>query len=136
MAEKEKKVKSKARKIIEWVLFSVFGVAAVFLLAANVSAMIHKKDNYGQSIRFGVGTFVILTDSMEPEIKKDDFILTYKEDVKTFENRLSQGKIIDVTFANIDVNVKDFELETEAFRTGSRVVSNQVMTHRIGRAHV
>ena len=136
MAEKEKKVKSKARKIIEWVLFSVFGVAAVFLLAANVSAMIHKKDNYGQSIRFGVGTFVILTDSMEPEIKKDDFILTYKEDVKTFENRLSQGKIIDVTFANIDVNVKDFELETEAFRTGSRVVSNQVMTHRLREVHI
>ena len=39
MAEHEKKPKSKARKIIEWVLFSVFGVAAVFLLAANVSAI-------------------------------------------------------------------------------------------------
>ena len=65
MAEKVKKEKSKARKIIERVLFGVFGVACAFVLAANVSAMINKKKNYGQSIRFGVGTFVILTNSKE-----------------------------------------------------------------------
>ena len=136
MAENEKKVKSKGRKIIEWILFGIFGVATAFLLAANVSGMIHKKENYGQSIRFGVGTFVILTDSMEPEIHKDDLIITYKEDVSKFSTLLEQGKTIDVTFANVDVNVPNFELDTEAFRTGSRVVSNEVMTHRLREVHI
>ena len=68
MAEKTKKPKSKARKIIEWVLFGIFGFACAVVLAANISAMVNKKKNYGQSIRFGVGSFVILTNSMEPDI--------------------------------------------------------------------
>ena len=53
MAEKTKKPKSKARKIIEWVLFGIFGFACAVVLAANISAMVNKKKNYGQSIRFG-----------------------------------------------------------------------------------
>ena len=136
MAEKKKKEKSKARKIIEWILFGFFGVACAFVLAANISAMINKKKNYGQSIRFGVGTFVILTNSMEPEINPDDFIVTFKEDVTKFADRLAKGETIDVTFFNIDVGRSDFEPDTEEFKKGDRVVSSMVMTHRLREAHV
>lgn len=136
MAEKVKKEKSKARKIIEWVLFGIFGAACAVILAANVSAMINKNKNYGQSIRFGVGTFVILTNSMEPEINPDDFIVTFKEDVKKFDERLSKGETIDVTFFNINAGKAEFEPDTEEFKTGERVYSNMVMTHRLREVHI
>ncbi|MBR4378112.1 MAG: hypothetical protein IKP50_04470 [Bacilli bacterium] len=136
MAEKVKKEKSKARKIIEGIVLGVFGAACAFVLAANVSAMINKKKNFGQSIKFGVGTFVILTNSMEPEIHVNDFILTYKEDVAKFGERLSSGEKIDVTFMNIQSNASEFELETEEFKTGTPVVTNRVMTHRLREVHI
>ena len=138
MAEKVKKEKSKARKIVEWILFGVFGVACVFVLAANVSAMVHKKDNYGQSIRFGVGTFVILTDSMEPEIKKNDFIITYKENVQKFSERLEKGENIDVTFMNIQINAAGFEPDTQAFKDEGHPTdaTNVPMTHRLREVHM
>ncbi len=137
MAEKVKKEKSKARKIIEWILFGVFGVACAFVLAANISAMVNKKKNYGQSIRFGVGSFIILTDSMEPEINKNDFILTYKEDVNKFEERLAKGETIDVTFMNIQVDVGDFEPDTEVFKGHNPTSPTNVpMTHRLREVHI
>ena len=46
MAEKEKKPKSKARKIIEWVLFGIFGAGCALVLAANISGMLTKNKNY------------------------------------------------------------------------------------------
>lgn len=137
MAEKVKKPKSKVRKIIEWVLIGVFGAAAGFVLAANISAMIHKNENYGQSIRFGVGTFVILTDSMEPEICINDFIITYKEDVSKFAEELEQGKTIDVTFMNVSVATNGFKPDTEAFKDKLPTQATNVpMTHRLREVHV
>ena len=136
MAEKVKKEKSKARKIIEWVLFVVFGAACALVLAANVSGMINKKKNYGQSIKFGYGTFIILTNSMEPEIHVNDFILTHKEDVEKFGSRLSNGENIDVTFMNVQPDCSDFEIETEDFKHGTQIVTNRVMTHRLREVHV
>ena len=137
MAERTKKPKSKTRKIIEWVLFGIFGVASCFLLAANISAMIHKKDNYGQSIRFGVGTFIILTNSMEPDIGQSTMIITYKENVKNFQERLSNGETIDVTFANVNINPgSDFEPDNEKFKSEQPVVTGQVMTHRLREVHI
>lgn len=136
MAEKTKKPKSKARKIIEWVLFGIFGFACAVVLAANISAMVNKKKNYGQSIRFGVGSFVILTNSMEPEINQNDFILTYKEDVSKFADRLEKNEKIDVTFFNIDVGLSSFVPDTEEFKHGDRVVTSRVMTHRLREVHI
>ena len=139
MEKREKKPKSKARKITEWVLFVIFGVLAAVVLAGNVSSMIHKKENYGQSIRFGMGTFVILTTSMEPDIGKGTMIITFKEDVKTFDTRLGKGEKLDVTFANIDVDITDFEPDTPEFKKengGTRIVTNQVMTHRLREVHI
>ena len=53
--KKVKKPKSKARKIIEWVLTGIF--AALFVVAgiAQIDGIVHKKDHYGQQIRFGYG---------------------------------------------------------------------------------
>ena len=136
MAEKVKKEKSKARKIIEWVLFVVFGTACAAVLAANVSAMINKKKNFGQSIKFGFGTFIILTNSMEPEIHVNDFILTYKEDAAKLNDRFASGEKVDVTFMNIAPEVSDFTPDSEEFKTGSQVVTNRVMTHRLREVHI
>ena len=136
--KKVKKPKSKARKIIEWVLFAIFGVLFAFVLAGNISGMIHRDENYGQSIRFGVGSFIVLTSSMEPEIAKDSAIITYKEDVSSFKQRIDNGEEINITFANILIDT-DFEPDTPEFKRingGTMVVSNQVMTHRLKEVHI
>ena len=113
-SQKPKKKKSKARVIIEWVLFSVFGAIFAFVLAGNISGEIHKEENFGQSIRFGIGSFIILTNSMEPDIPKDSAILTYKEDVgKVYENYLA-GITQDITFANINTGIA-FNPETPQY---------------------
>ena len=104
--KKEKKQKSKARKIIEWVFLGIFMAACAFILAGNIDGMVHKKQNYGQSIRFGVGSFIVLTNSMEPEIKTDSAIITYKEDCKKFEQRLEKGENITVTFFALYISLK------------------------------
>ena len=132
-----KKPKSKTRKIIEWILFGLFGVLFAIVIAGNISSLVHKDENYGQSLRFGVGSFVVMTTSMEPDIAKDDAIITYKEDVTSFEERLAAGETLDITFANIRVDI-DFEPDTPQFKRangGTAVVSNQIMTHRLMEIH-
>ena len=133
--EKVKKPKSLARKIIEWVAFGIFGILFAFILAGNIQGMIDKNKNYGQTIRFGVGSFIVLTSSMEPEIPQNSAIITYKEDVKTFESRLAKGEKIDITFANVPIGIY-IEPDTEAFRNGQQIVTNQIMTHRLREVHV
>ena len=135
--KKVKKPKSKARKIIEWVLFGIFGAACAFILAANVDGMIHKKDNYNQAIRFGVGSFIVITDSMEPKIKVNSAIITYKEDVRTFEKRLAKGETIDVTFYNVPISA-DIEPDTEDFKGNppTNLDTPAPMTHRLREVHI
>ena len=130
-----KKPKSTARKIIEWVLFGVFGAACAFILAANISGEIHKKENYGQSIRFGVGSFIVLTDSMEPEIPKDSAIITYKENISDIVSRFNKGQKVDLTFMNTDINVvRDFDPDDTNLTV--RVNTGKVMTHRLREIHI
>ena len=132
MAEKVKKPKSKARKIIEWVLFGIFGLVGGFILAANISSMIHKKDNYGQAIRFGMGSFVVLTSSMEPDIGQGTMIITFKEDVSKFEERL-KSETIDVTFMNVNV---DTGYVPDNTKYKERISTGMVMTHRLREIHI
>ena len=64
--KREKKPKSKAVKIIEWVLLGIFLLVFGFLGAAQIDGMVNKNKNNDEEIRFGVGTFIVLTNSMEP----------------------------------------------------------------------
>lgn len=130
------KNKSKARKIVEWVLFGLFGAMFAFVMAANIDGIVHRKENYGQTIRFGTGSFIILTNSMEPEIKKDDAIITYKEDIKTFKSRLEKGEKIDITFMNEDPGIY-VNPDTPKYHGINPIpATNKIMTHRLVEIHV
>jgi hypothetical protein len=96
--EKAKKPKSKARKIIEWVLTGLFLAIFAVVGLAQIDGLVNKKNHYNQQIRFGYGTFVVQTDSMEPEYKVKTAIITYLEDADKIYKRYQSGKTIDVTF--------------------------------------
>ena len=133
----EKKKKSKTRTTIEWVLFSLFLAFFVVAGAAVVDSMIHKKDNYGQSLRFGVGTFIILTNSMEPEYSQGSAIFTYKEDIEKVVSEFRSGKTVDITFFNCDsgINPMSVDFTHEIYKTGESIITNKVMTHRLMEVH-
>ena len=139
--EEEKKVvkkkKSKTRSIIEWVLFGVFLAFFAIAGAAVVDSMIHKKDNYGQSLRFGVGTFVVLTNSMEPEYKQGSAIITYKQDVEKLVAEFRSGKTVDITFFNCDAGISPSSIDFthEIYKNGELIITNKVMTHRLMEVH-
>ena len=78
--KKGKKKKSKTRNIIEWVLTGIFAVLFLIAGIAQIDGMVHAKEHYGQQIRFGYGSFLVLTESMEPKYKKNTAIITYNED--------------------------------------------------------
>ena len=132
--KKVKKPKSKVRKIIEWVLMGIFLALFGVFAAGQIDGMIHKKDNYGQTICFGYGSFVILTDSMEPQYMIDSAIITYKEDVakvyERYQQSLTDDSItIDITFMDVyGVQARPKlhpELKDQTVNTG------YVMTHRL-----
>ena len=134
---KPKKKKSKARKIFEWVFIGIFGAFALFVIAGNIQGEIKKSQNYGQSIRFGIGSFIVLTDSMEPDIGKDSAIITYQTDVGEVYNNFLKGQTIDITFANVGMTFP-FTPDTEEFKPengGQAVVTNRIMTHRLIEMH-
>ena len=142
--EEEKKVtkkkKSKTRSIIEWVLFGVFLAFFAVAGAAVVDSMVHKKDNYNQSLRFGVGTFIILTDSMEPEYKQGSAIFTYKDGIEKVVEEFRNGKTIDITFFNCDSGISQYSVDfiNENYKPengGECIVTNKVMTHRLMEVH-
>lgn len=126
--KREKKKKSLARKIIEWVLFGIFGVFFVFVVAGNIDGEIHKKQNYGQSIRFGIGSFIVLTGSMEPDIKQDSAIITYKQNLDTLVADFNAGQVVDITFMNVRVNVNYTPTDP---KYNTPVFFDKVMTHRL-----
>lgn len=126
--KREKKKKSLARKIIEWVLFGIFGVFFVFVVAGNIDGEIHKKQNYGQSIRFGIGSFIVLTGSMEPDIKQDSAIITYKQNLDTLVADFNAGQVVDITFMNVRVNVNYTPTDP---KYNDPIFFGKVMTHRL-----
>ena len=93
-----KKPKSKARKITEWVLTGIFLVIFAILGIAQIDGMIHKKDHFNQTLKFGYGTFVVQTESMEPAYKKGYAIVTKLESYESIYQRFQANKTVDVTF--------------------------------------
>jgi len=135
--KKVKKPKSKARRIIEWVLTGIFIALFGVFAAGQIDGMIHKKDNYGQTISFGFGSFVILTDSMEPDYMTDSAIITYKEGLESVYDRYQKSLTdetihIDMTFFDIyDVDVKPINHPELNQQTNHGLLTRNVMTHRL-----
>ena len=137
---KVKRPKSKARKIVEWVLTGLFVVIFGFILVAQIDGMVHKKDHYNQTIRFGYGTFVVQTDSMEPNYKVGTALITYLEDADKIYQAFQKHENVDLTFVDCyegfneytvpDPNGTNKELVTRTARTGVP------MTHRVREIHV
>lgn len=131
-----KKKKSLARRIVGWILYGVFGAFFVFVIAGNISGEIHKKENFGQSIRFGFGSFIIQTNSMEPDIAVDSAIITHKESLESVYQTYLSGAIQDVTFANVSNNANMFTPDNPLYTKEFLVIENRIMTHRIMELHI
>ncbi len=137
--EKAKKPKSKARKIIEWVLTGLFLAIFAVVGLAQIDGLVNKKNHYNQQIRFGYGTFVVQTDSMEPEYKVKTAIITYLEDADKIYKRYQSGKTIDVTFFDAYTSENEYTKPLDpdnAELTKRTSVTQYPMTHRVREIHV
>lgn len=123
--KKAKRPKSKARKIVEWILTGIFLAIFGVIMVGQIDGMIHRKEHYGQQIRLGFATFVVQTNSMEPEIKQKSAIVTYLDSAEKIYNDFNNrkpGEHIDLTFVD-GYNVND---ET----TKPQEPENLVLTYR------
>lgn len=91
--KRQKKPKSKARKIIEWVLTGIFAAAIV---GVGVLQIINRTSK-NQSV-FGAQFQKVLTDSMSPTYKVNDIIFLEKADPADLKKRVDEGKNVDVSF--------------------------------------
>ena len=147
MSEEEKKKrvkkpKSKARKIVEWVLTGIFLALFAVVMAGQIDGMIHKKDHYDQQIRFGYGTFMVKTDSMEPKYKINTALITYNEDPAKITERFNKGETVDLTFVHVPIASSEYTIPTDhpdlVNRTNASsdpTVDGLPMTHRVMEIH-
>jgi len=132
-----KKPKSKARKIIEWVLTGIFLALFAFVLAGQIDGMIHKKDHYNQQLRFGYGTFVVKTDSMEPKYMIGTALITYNEDADKIYERFQKGEEVDITFVDVYNTNNEYTSPLNNPELTKRTDPTGVpMTHRVKEVHV
>ena len=138
--KREKKPKSLARKIIEWSLLGVFGVLFAFVMAGQIEGMINRDKNFGQLLRFGWGSFVVQTTSMEPDLPKGSAIITYKADAdeiykqyleygifEAWMNDTESEKHIDITFQNYYIG----PVKPSKSSVNNQVSTQYVFTHRL-----
>ena len=135
--KKAKKPKSKARKIVEWVFTGIFLVLFAVLGIAQIDGMVHKKDHCDQMIRFGYGTFVVKTESMEPLYKKNCAIVTHLDSAKSLYERVTiKHEIVDVTFSDRYTANTEFTQPLYNPELTKRTDATGVpMTHRIREVH-
>lgn len=126
--KKKKRKKSKVRSIIEWILTGIFAAAFIFFAAAQIDGYVHKNEHEGQMVRFGYASFVVWTDSMEPDYPVDTAIITFLEDEQTIVNRFKNGETVDLTFIN---NVAFPEIHPSNPEYTNEIVSYKIMTHRL-----
>ena len=104
--KKQKKPKSKVRSIIEWTITGLFAAVILYLAAGYIDGMIHQGEHYGTVLRFGWGSSIVLTDSMEnPQepskgYQKGSALVTYNESGDTLYDWYNQGKTLDIVFFN------------------------------------
>lgn len=138
-----KKQKSKARKIVEWVLTGIFLALFAFVAIAQIDGMAHKNEHFGQTLKFGVGTFVVKTESMEPVYKKGDALITKLESFDSIYKRFTSGKTVDVTFyydsnAYAEAGVNPLSEPTDHPYLKERISPAEfpIITHRVMEIHV
>lgn len=142
MSEEEKKKrvkrpKSKARKIIEWVITGIFLALFAFVMAGQIDGMIHKKEHYNQQIRFGYATFVVQTDSMEPKYKVGTALITYNESADKIYDRFLKGEEVDITFADFYASDTEYTVPLNNPQLTKRTEITKVpMTHRVREIHI
>ena len=133
MSEAKKKKKSKGRVIAEWVFFGVFLAFFAVALAAHIDMKTHMNENYGQKLHFGIGKFIVETDSMEPEYKVKTAIITYKDKAENLYASYQKGETLDVTFMDIYSTQDETSKVTKDpdIHYNRTPVTKAVMTHRI-----
>ena len=132
-----KRPKSKARKIVEWILTGVFLMLFGFVMAGQIDGMVHKKDHYNQTIRFGYGTFVVQTDSMEPKYMTGTALITYNENADKIYERFTKGEDVDITFADVYNANNEYTTPKNSPELTKRTDPTGVpMTHRVREIHV
>ena len=148
MSEEEKvkapkKQKSKARKITEWVLTGLFLVLFAIVGIAQIDGMAHKNEHFGQTLKFGIGTFVVKTESMEPKYKKGDALVTQLQSFDKIYKDYQAGKTVDVTFwydsnAYNEVVSSEYAVPTENEQLTELIspASFPIITHRVMEIHV
>ena len=117
--DNEKKPKSKARKIIDWVVTGVFATLIVGVGTVFVLNRFSKNQNV-----LGAAYQKVLTDSMSPVYKVNDIIVVKKTDPQKIYTWVNEGKDVDVSF-----RVKDIVEPVSLINTFKN--SDVSMTHRI-----
>lgn len=136
---KEKKKKSKLRVTIEWILTGLFVALFVVFGVGQIDGMIHKNEHHGQMLRFGWSTYVVWTDSMEPQYPVNSAIITYLDSEEAIVSAYSNGLTVDITFMNNASSNPDYDyreaaqyIKTEPYASGGTMVyANAIMTHRL-----
>ena len=136
--KKEKKPKSKARKIIEWVLTGLFLVLFAIAGIAQIDGLVNKNKHYGQQIRLGYATFVVKTESMEPKYMVDSAIITYLEDADKIYERYQKNEDIDVTFYDVYTAETEYTkpLNHPELTMRTNPAEYPIITHRVKEIHV
>ena len=140
MAEvkKEKKPKSKARKIVEWILTGLFLVLFAIAGIAQIDGLVNKNKHYGQQIRFGYASFVVKTSSMEPKYMVESAIITYLEDADKIYERYKNNEEVDVTFYDVYTEETPYTKPESHPELTMRTQPAEfpIITHRVKEIHV
>lgn len=138
---RKRREKSKARKILEWVGFGLLAAVFTFAMVAQIDAMVHKDQNWGQQLRFGIGNFVVQTDSMEKDYMVGTAIITQKQDPSELYSRWNADKTtpIDITFSYqpyAPFLPDDKTLSNQTNVASSSRYYGTPMTHRVREIHL
>jgi len=102
---KQRKPKSLTRKIIEGVFTGIFVALIGFCCFVMISNTVAKKKSDNQYAPTRIGNsympLIVLTDSMEPEIKTKSAIFIKEESCEKIVEDFSNGKNVDLTFDDI-----------------------------------
>lgn len=134
-AKRVKKPKSKARKIFEWVVTGILAALFVVSGAAQIDGMVNRKNHYGQMVRFGMGAFIVKTDSMEPEYPVKTAIITKLKSMDDIYAEYTEGKTVDVTFINVYYGADELADNPSDPALTNRTLGSEsyglVITHRV-----